>query len=155
MAALDRLNIDPVERLNISLCAGAVALSAALAPPLFTVSVAVGAVLEAANFRALRRSATRLLTGELAGSGPWTALFALRFTLLAVAMYIALDSGADPVGLVLGLSIIVPAVVIYAWRTPPVVASPGDVPPPDDPSWDEWNPWLASERDPREEDELP
>ena len=154
MTALARLNIDPVERLNFSLCAAVVALSAALASPVFTVSVAVGALLEAVNFRALRRSATRLLSGEIAGSGPWTAIFVLRFTLLAVGMYIALDAGAHPVGLILGLSIIVPAVVINAWRTPPPMVSTDDVPPPDDPSWDEWNPWLARERDPREEDEI-
>ena len=75
----------------------------------------------------------------------------MRFALLGFAMYIALRSGADPIALVLGLSLIVPATLWVAWRTPPPVASAAllaAVPPPDDPSWDEWNPWLARERNP-------
>ena len=77
----------------------------------------------------------------------------MRFLFLGLAMYVALSAGANPFGLVLGLSMIVPSVIWVAWRQVPVVplSATGDVPPPDDPSWDEWNPWLARERDPTEE----
>ena len=63
-------------------------------------------------------------------------------------MYLALYAGASPAGLVLGLSLIVPAAVWVAFRTPvPVAPDTGyEVPPPDDPSWDDWNPWLARPR---------
>ena len=73
----------------------------------------------------------------------------LRLVLLAAAMYFALELGANPIGLVLGLSLIVPATIWVAWRTvpPPLPPEAFDVPPPDDPSWDEWNPWLARERE--------
>jgi hypothetical protein len=42
------------------------------------------------------------------------------------------------VALVLGLSLVVPAVVIDAWRHRPEIFDQSDypVPPPDDPSWD-------------------
>lgn len=150
---LEKLSSDPIERLNLTLSAGAVAASLALASPQFSASLALGAAFEVANFRALRRATRRLFSGEIGGGGPWSAIFAVRFVLLGGAMYAALAAGAHPIGLILGLSMIVPAVVVVAWRTPPPAPEPGPpVPPPDDPSWDEWNPWLARERGPREDD---
>ena len=142
---------DPFERANLTLSVGAVATSFAIAPPGFAASLAVGAVLEVANFRALRRAKQRLFAGEIQGGWAWSALFAMRFALLGFAMYIALRSGADPIALVLGLSLIVPATLWVAWRMPPPVipaSALAEVPPPDDPSWDAWNPWLAAERSP-------
>ena len=71
---------------------------------------------------------------------------------LTLGIGVAVWAGAHPVGLLIGLSMIVPAVIVEAWRRrPPVVA---DLPslPPDDPSWDRWNPWLAREHDVDEED---
>ena len=71
-------------------------------------------------------------------------------------MYVALRAGADPIALVLGLSLIVPATLWVAWRMPPPVLSESElanVPPPDDESWDDWNPWLARERNPNELDD--
>jgi hypothetical protein len=47
----------------------------------------------------------------------------------------------------------VPAVVLAAWRARPAPGPAGDAPPPDDPSWDAWNPWLARERELPGEDE--
>ena len=154
---MNRLFSDPIERLNLTLSAGAVAASLALAPPIFTVSLATGAILEAANFRALRRAGQRLFSRELTGAMGWTALFGMRFALLGVAMYVALAAGANPIGLVLGLSLIVPSVIWVAWRQVPPAVEAGsiEVPPPDDPSWDDWNPWLARERDPVDEGEDP
>ncbi len=148
---------DPFERMNLTICAGALATSLALAPASFTVSLGIGALLEAVSFRALRRATQQLFSSQIGGSKAWSALFSLRFLFLGAAMFVALKDGAHPIGLVLGLSTMVPAVVIVAIRTPVPQAPERDdpVPAPDDPSWDEWNPWLAHGRDPEErEDEL-
>ena len=145
---------DTTERLNLTIAGGAIAAAAAFASPLFAVSLALGAVLEVANFRALRRSTEAIFSGQLGGARGWSAGFGLRFAFLAVAMTVAIGAGAHPVGLVIGLSTIVPAVVIAAFREEiPVATSSLPVPPPDDPSWDEWNPWTASPRRREEEDE--
>jgi hypothetical protein len=55
------------------------------------------------------------------------------------------------VGLVIGLSLIVPSTIIAAWMARPELAPPTPAPPPDDPRWDEWNPWLAREREAEED----
>jgi hypothetical protein len=77
--------------------------------------------------------------------------FGLRFALLAAAVGLALYLGAHPVGLLIGLSLIVPSVVIAAWMARPEPAPATPAPSPDDPSWDEWNPWLAREREAEED----
>ena len=144
---------DPIEQVHALLAALAIAASAVVVGPWFSASLALGVVLAMFNFRALRRATQRLFSGDLAGSKPWVLLFAIRFGLLGAAMYLALASGAHPIGLVVGLSMIVPAVVLFAWRRPAVysLGAGSDAPPPDDPSWDEWNPWLAC---PRETDSM-
>lgn len=154
MAATPRQSSESIERLNFAFSAGAVATSAVVASPLFTASLALGAVLELVNFRALRRASDLLFAGTLNGARPWSFLFALRFAFLALVMYVAIDAGAHPIGLLIGLSAIVPASLIVAWRTkPPLVESSVPVPPPDDPSWDNWNAWLARERSDGAEEE--
>jgi hypothetical protein len=154
-----------MERLNFGISAGAVAAGFALASPVFAASLAFGAAIEAANFRALRAAASRLFGGDLAAGraapGPpdlqmgkaWAAGFGLRFGFLAVAISLALNAGAHPVGLVIGLSTTIPAVVLGAIYMRPPVLETGPAPPPDDPSWDAWTPWLARERDPAETEE--
>lgn len=145
---------ESIERLNLAFSVGAVATSAIVASPLFTASLALGALLEVVNFRAMRRASELLFAGTLQGARPWTALFALRFAFLGAVMFVAIEAGAHPIGMLLGLSAIVPASIIVAARTrPPVANSCVDVPPPDDPSWDNWNAWLARERTDMEEDE--
>ena len=144
------MTIDPTERLNLTMCAGALAASWVWASPAFAWSLAVGAALEAANFRGLRHSSEALFAGRLPGG--WSAGFAVRFLGLAVGIGAALWAGAHPVGLLLGLSMIVPASVLGAWRQrPPVLEGLPSVPA-DDASWDRWNPWLARESDPDEDD---
>ena len=147
------MSIDPIERLNIAISASAVATSLAVATPAFATSLAVGAALEAANFRAMRRSAQFLFWGVMPGQRAWAAVFGLRFILLATGICAALYFGADAAGLLIGLSLIMPATVIEAWRSRP----PVDVNAPhlddDDPSWDRWNPWLARESKVRDEGE--
>jgi len=148
-----RQSSEKIERLNLAFSAGAVATSAVVASPLFTASLALGAALEVVNFRALRRATDALFAGHVSGARPWTFLFALRFAFLAAVMYLAIEAGAHPIGLLIGLSAIVPASLLVAWRSqPPVVESSIPVPPPDDPSWDQWNPWLARERTDVEEE---
>jgi hypothetical protein len=50
------------------------------------------------------------------------------------------------VGLVLGLSLILPAALIEAWRSRPPIVEDAPALPEDDPGWNDWNPWLARER---------
>jgi hypothetical protein len=142
-----------MEKLNLTLCASAMAASLLFGSVVFTLSVAVGAVIESFNYRVLRRATDRLFAGELQGSRAWSAVFALRFLFLGAAMYVAISAGAHPVGLVIGLSMMVPASVIVAWyQRPPPTPETAVCLDPDDPAWDRWNPWLALERDADEDD---
>jgi len=149
----EQFQIDRVQGLNLGLSAGAVALSWVLLSPLFAASLAAGAVLEAVNFRSMRRSCQAIFQAGVSGSGPAVTAFGLRFVLLGAGVGLALYVGAHPVGLVIGLSLIVPSVVIAAWMARPEPAPATPVPPPDDPTWDDWNPWLAREREPDDEED--
>ena len=147
------MKIDPIERMNFTLTAGAVAVSFVLASPVFALSLAAGAALEAFNFRGLRNQAQLLFWGQIKSGGSWTGLYALRFVVLVTGMAVALYFGADPIGLVIGLSLIMPAALIEAWRNRPAVDPEAPAIDPDDPDWDRWNPWLAREREPAEEED--
>ena len=147
------MSIDPIERTNLTLSAGAVAASLALASPGFAASLAVGALLEAWNFRGLRRSAQFLFWGEIRGSRGWLGVYALRMSLLVIGIGAALYFGAHPVALLIGLSLIMPATVIEAWRARPRVDPSAPSLAEGDPSWDRWNPWLAREREALDERE--
>ena len=136
------VTIHPIERLNITLSAGAVAASWLLATPAFAVSLAIGAALEAVNFRGLYRSSQLVFGGPWAGRRGRSAGLGLRMVLLAVGIQV----GAHPVGLVIGLSLIIPAAIIEAWRSRPAVDPDAPSLPPDDEAWERWNPWLARER---------
>ena len=147
------MRLDPIERTNLALSAGAAALSLAFATPGFAVSLLAGAALESVNFRGLRRSALLFLGGEIPGAGGFRAVSGLRFLLLAVGIAVGLGVGAHPVGFVIGLSLIMPAALIEAWRhgTPFLPDAPAL--PADDPEWERWDAWLARERDPADEEE--
>ncbi len=145
--------IDPIERLNLTLSAGAVAASAAFVSPGFATSLAIGAGLEALNFRGLRRSAQFLFWGEINGSGPWLGVYGLRYSLLVIGIGAALYFGAHPVGLLIGLSLIMPAAVIEAWRNRPAIDPDAPALDPEDPDWDRWDPWLAREMPTADEEE--
>ena len=147
------MRIDPIERMNLTLSAGAVAASLVLATPAFALSLAIGALLETANFRGLRRQAQFLFWGQIRSGGVWTGVFGLRFGVLVIGIVAALSFGADPLGLLMGLSLIMPAAVIEAWRTRPAVDPNAPALDPEDSAWDDWNPWLAREREPREEED--
>lgn len=147
------LDLHPMERLNLGIASGALAVSLVVAPPAFSSSLALGIALEAVNFRALRLSAQRLLSGQLGGSGTWVALLGMRLTMLLLSMGIALAAGAHPLGLLAGVSTIVPAALVAAWLWRPPVDPAAPALPPDDPSWDHYSVWLAREREPAPEDD--
>ena len=138
---------------SLAFSAGAVAASWALVSPRFAGSLALGAALEALNFRAAFGYWQRAMLGS--GKISWTrfASFGLRFVLLAGAVWAALAFGAHPVGLLIGLSLVVPGVVLAAWRARPAVDPSAPALAEDDPSWEVWNPWLASEQELDAEDE--
>jgi hypothetical protein len=145
--------LDPTQRMNLKLSAGAVAASLALATPAFAASLLAGALLEACNFHGLRRSAQFLFWGEIDGGRGWMGVFALRFSLLVLGIVAALHFGADPVGLLIGLSLMMPAAIIEAWRARPAIDPDAPALDADDPSWERWNPWLAREPDDRDDEE--
>jgi hypothetical protein len=146
------MRIDPIERTNLTLSAGAVAASLALAGPAFAASLAAGALLEALNFRGLRRQSQFLFWGQIRSGGAWSGVYALRFGLLVIGIGAALAFGADPAGLLVGLSLVMPAAVIEAWRARPPVDPNAPALGPEDPAWEQWNPWLARERAPGEDE---
>lgn len=147
------LTLHPMERLNLGISAGALAVSLAVASPAFSGSLALGVALEAVNFRALRESSARLFSGEIQGGRMWALLFALRLVMLLGSMGVALAAGAHPIGLLIGVSTIVPAALIGAWVMRPPIDPAAPSLPPDDPSWDLYSVWHAADRDPIEEDE--
>ena len=116
-----------VERLNLGLSAGAVAASLAFSTPHFAASLAAGAFLEALNLGAIHRAAQRLFAGQMLSNG-WVGVLSLRFILLAVAIYAVMWAGAQPVALMVGLSITMPAVLIDAWRNRPPIIDPTELP---------------------------
>jgi hypothetical protein len=148
-----RAGLLRVERLNLTLSAGAVAASFAFFSPWVAGSVAAGAALEALNFRTLHGAARRFFAGELSGSGLWLGVVALRLSVLMAAIVLALVMGAHPVALVVGLSLVCPAVVIDAVRNRPAIIDPSDdpdappVPAPDDPAWDRFSVWNFEKMD--------
>jgi len=145
------VRLHPIERTNLALSAGAAAVSLALLGPVFTVSLVAGAALESVNFRGLRRSAAAFLGGEIPGSDGFRAVAGLRFLVLAVGVGTALAFGAHPVGLVVGVSLIIPAAIIEAWRHRPPVVPGAPALAADDPEWDLWDAWRAREREPEDE----
>lgn len=142
-----------LQGLNLTLSAGGLAASALFAGPAFTAAYALGAALEAVNFRALCACATRVLSGQLDGSRFWITLLGLRLAMLLAAMGVALVAGAHPLGLLLGVSTVVPAVLIGAWWLGPAVDPSAPALPADDPAWDHWSIWRADVVEPASEDE--
>jgi hypothetical protein len=148
------MKLYPAERINMGISAGAIAASFAFATPHFAGSLALGAALQALNFRFLHGTAEALFGGVVGGSGPWVAVLGLRFGILGLGIAAAMLAGADPLGMVIGLSIAMPASVATAlWNRPEVVEqAPNAALPPDDSSWDQYSVWRAAERE-EEEDE--
>jgi hypothetical protein len=138
---------------NLAFSAGAGALGFALVSPRFATGLAVGALLEIANFRSMWRSCERIFLYSENGAGPAVATFGLRFVLLGGVIFLALRGGIDAAGLLVGLSLVVPASLLAAWRARPPVLADAPALPPESEEWDRWNPWLAHENEPSEENE--
>ena len=154
MIGLDdtRAGMLRVERLNFTLSAGAVAASFALFTPQIASSVAAGALLEVVNFRAMHGAARSFFAGQLGGAGLWVGVVGLRLVVLAGAIVLAVALGAHPIAFVVGLSIVMPAVLLDSWRNRPAVIDQSDwpvppVPAPDDPSWDRFSVWRIERAD--------
>jgi len=137
--------LSPVERLNLTVSVGAVAATWWLVSPLFAASLGFGALLEAVNYRGLRQQAQLLFWGQIRSGGGWTGLYGLRFGLLVIGIGGGVALGADPIGLVIGLSLIMPVSIWAAWRNRPPVDPNAPALGRDDPEWDRWNSWLARE----------
>jgi hypothetical protein len=138
---------------NLAFSAGACAVSAATVSAHFAASIALGTALELANFRALWASCERTLLAERSARGVAVAAFGARLVLLGVAIALALRSGIDAVGLLIGLSLIVPAVLLAGWLAAPPIVPDAPALAPDDPAWDLADPWLARERAPRDDED--
>lgn len=123
-----KLELASVEQLNLGLSAGAVAASFAFATPHFAGSLAAGAFLEAINFGTIHRAARQIFSGEEMLGRARLGFFSLRFMILAVAIFVTLQAGADPIALVIGLSITMPAALIDAWINRPPVLDPESLP---------------------------
>ena len=67
---------------NLAFSAGAGALGFALVSPRFALGLAVGALLEIANFRSMWRSCERIFLYSANGAGPAVATFGLRYTVI-------------------------------------------------------------------------
>jgi hypothetical protein len=132
---------------NLAFSAGACLLSFAAVSPRFAAGLAVGAALEAVNFRSLFRACERIFLSGAPGAGPAVALFGLRFVLLGAVIFFALRAGIHPVGLVVGLSLIVPATILAAWQARPPILADAPALAPDDADWERWDAWRARERD--------
>jgi hypothetical protein len=141
-----------LQGLNLTLSAGGLAASALFAGPAFTAAYALGAALEAVNFRALCTCASRLLTGQIEGGRVWVALLGLRLAMMFGAMGVALAAGAHPLGLLLGVSTVVPAVLFGAWWLAPPVDPDAPALPADDPAWDRWSVWRGDVVEPAEDE---
>jgi hypothetical protein len=61
-------------------------------------------------------------------SGGWVGGLALRFLILGTAIYLTMRAGANPVALLIGLSIAMPATVIDAWINRPPILDPATLP---------------------------
>lgn len=143
------------EKLNLGIGAGAIAASFAVASPHFAGSLAFGAALEAVNFRFLHRTAEALFTGVVSGGGPWVVVLALRLGLVFGGIIAAMLSGADPVGLVIGLSLAMPATIVAAIAGRPklVPQDPAPALDPADPTWDQYSVWNPGQEIPPRDQE--
>lgn len=139
IATLDR---TPFASSYIAVSLAAYVLAAAFATAYFAWSLLLGIMLEWVNFVFLRRSCRRVLSGSSSGL---IGNFGVRFVLLAVVVGLALSLGCHPIGLLVGLSVVVPSGIIAAWRVRPLPLSSNINS--EEYDWDNWDPWRAQERD--------
>jgi hypothetical protein len=139
---------------HVGLTAIATLAAFAIATPRFALSLLLGAALQTLNFRALFGLAQNAFTQQARAAGG----FALRLPLFGVLVFVAIKAGVDAAGLLAGITLLVLAVVIAAWRSRPRdVADLSALPAlaPDDPAWDQYSPWLARERETERTEDTP
>ena len=114
----------------------------------------ISAILSAAyaliiHFREPDLRAEALFAGVVNGGGPWVGVLSLRIGLVVAGIVVAMTAGANPLALVIGLSLAMPAAVIAAvLNREEVIPQEADAGlGPDDPSWDSYSIWRATERD--------
>jgi hypothetical protein len=125
----------------------------ALATPKFALSLLLGAALQTLNFRGLFGLARSAFAQQArAASG-----FALRLPLFGALVFVAIGAGVDAAGLLVGVTTLVPAVLIAAWQSRPRYVDAATLPAlaPEDPSWDLYSPWLARERETERGEDTP
>ena len=122
-----KFELASVEQWNLGLSVSAAAATYALATPHFATSLAAGAFLEAINLGAIHRASKRLFAGEIM-SGGWVGGLSMRFLLLGTAIFVTMQAGANPVALLIGLSIAMPATLIDAWLNRPPIVDPATLP---------------------------
>jgi len=150
------MKLYPAEKLNLGISAGAVTASFALASPLFAASLAAGATLGSVNFRFLHKTAEGVFLGFVQ-RGSWVAVLVFRLALVFGGVCAAMMLGADAIGLVIGLSLVMPATLAAAvWLKPEhVPTAPGPAIAPDDSIWDDYSVWRPSREPRRAPDEAP
>jgi len=117
---------NPLEKIHLCFAGFVLVLSSVMVSSDLWSAMALGALLGALNLHLLLSSTEKLFAGELRGARAWSVIFVLRFTLFASAIGIAIFSGIDPLGLIIGFSTIVPSVVVATWKArPPVYQTAG------------------------------
>ena len=117
---------NPLEKIHLCFAGFVLVLSSVMVSFDLWSAMALGALLGALNLHLLLSSTEKLFAGELRGARAWSVIFVLRFTLFASAIGIAIFSGIDPLGLIIGFSTIVPSVVVATWKArPPVYQTAG------------------------------
>jgi hypothetical protein len=133
------MTLDPIERTSLALSAGATrggrrardaAVSRSVSRPARQSRRSTSARCAPRRRRCSAASSTNRLI--------WNALFAVRFTFLAIGIGVAIFAGVDPTGLAIGLSAVFPAALIEAWRTRPAIDPSAPALDPDDEAWDRW-----------------
>ena len=142
-----------VQGMNLLLSAGATAAGYVAVSPRFAGGVMAGAVVESVNLRAMWRFSERAIFDQGGGSAIAAGAFGVRFVVMGAVIFALLSAGMHPVGLLVGLSMVIPSVVTAAWLSRPAPSDAAPLAPTDDAAFDDWNPWLAREVDRDDEDE--
>jgi hypothetical protein len=107
-----------VSRANWVLLAGATAAGAVFAPLDFALGIFCGGVIVTVNFHLLARTLQRALTPpHLASHNAVLAKYYLRFIVSGFVIFLLIAGGVvNPLGLVIGLSIVVMSIILATIR---------------------------------------
>jgi hypothetical protein len=107
-----------VTRANWVILAGVTAAGTALAPPDFALGILCGGLIVTINFYLLARTLRRALTPpHLASHNAVIAKYYLRFMASAFVIFLLIAGGVvNPLGLVIGLSVVVASIILATIR---------------------------------------